>query len=87
MREPAAAADHASPVLDSHREEQNRRHTHARRKQSSSGDLKVQDTPFNLGAEDLKAVIAGVLWSGSRSERAGPPLEEQLLLEKRFLLL
>lgn len=58
-----------------------------RRKQSSSEDLKVQDTPFNLGAEDLKAVTTGVLWSGSRSERAGPPLEEQLLLKKRFILL
>ena len=67
-----------SPMLGPLREKQNRRHTHVRGKKSSNGDLKVQETSFNLGAEDLKAVTAGILRSGSRSERAGLPLEEQL---------
>lgn len=59
MRGPEAAADHVCPVLGLLREGQNRRHTYVRRKQSSSGDLKAQDTPFNLGAMDLKAGFCG----------------------------
>lgn len=59
MREPGAAADHVCAEPGLLGEGQNRRHAYVRRKQSSSGDLKAQDTPFNLGAVDLKAGFCG----------------------------